>query len=183
MLQLRICHSDFGDSDRAIWSLPRPAPRDTQGIRRQGSRLLPLGRRGVPGGPRAPGGLAVTRPSQKPILSATTPRPPPPPRWAQLPQNDRGDHRRQPRWPLPGVLAEATPDSQPGRPQAGTAGAGSGRGRGHRRRGTPARLPQPRPPGPPARAPPRPAPRRRPPNPSAAHVTSAACDDLIPGVG
>lgn len=30
---------------------------------------------------------------------------------------------------------------------------------------------------------PRPALRRPAPNPTAAHVTSAACDDLIPGVG
>lgn len=30
---------------------------------------------------------------------------------------------------------------------------------------------------------PRPAPSRSTPNPSATHVTSAACDDLIPGVG
>lgn len=30
---------------------------------------------------------------------------------------------------------------------------------------------------------PRPAPSRPAPNPSATHVTSAACDDLIPGVG
>lgn len=44
------------------------------------------------------------------------------------------------------------------------------------------RRPRPRP-APRAAARPRPAPRRLAANHSAAHVTSAACDDLIPGVG
>lgn len=175
------CARDPGTPTRVRSPAPAPAPpsrnRPPRAVRRRRHTRWAGGGANVRGKPAGCARLSA---------AGNSPGPPAPPR-----RDARPSRRRHPSRP-PGVclgLGESSEREEGGRREDASGGSRRPRaapveaGRG-RTRAAPAVLPPARRrPAPGAAHLPRPAPERPAANHSTAHVTSAACDDLIPGVG